>query len=131
MCDEWKTSFEAFFAHVGPRPSAKHSLDREDNDSGYRPGNVRWATKREQSGNRRTNVRIVVDGSSVCQAEAARFAGVSASAIRARRKSGVVGDALLAPPTPSKPHACGVCGVRGHNRRTCPLRLSAPRPTSE
>lgn len=53
MCEEWRESFEAFFAHVGPRPSLAYSLDRIDNDRGYEPGNVRWATDSEQQQNRR------------------------------------------------------------------------------
>ena len=53
MADEWLHSFSAFIAEVGPRPSLKHSLDRKDNDRGYEPGNVRWATTREQNINRR------------------------------------------------------------------------------
>ena len=46
-------SFEQFFAIVGLRPSPQHSLDRIDNDGHYEPGNVRWATAREQMLNRR------------------------------------------------------------------------------
>lgn len=46
-------SFEEFIAEVGKRPSAKHSLDRRDNDRGYEPGNIRWATKSQQERNRR------------------------------------------------------------------------------
>jgi hypothetical protein len=53
ICDEWRNSFEAFYAHIGPRPSSEHSLDRIDNDGNYEPGNVRWATRNEQRGNRR------------------------------------------------------------------------------
>jgi hypothetical protein len=46
-------SFEEFFIEIGLRPSPKHSLDRVDNDRGYEPGNVRWATKTQQERNRR------------------------------------------------------------------------------
>lgn len=52
VCDEWRNDFEAFLAHVGPRPSSGHSIDRIENSKGYEPGNVRWATRKEQSRNR-------------------------------------------------------------------------------
>jgi hypothetical protein len=53
VCAEWQRSFSAFFAHVGHKPSPRHSLDRIDNDRGYEPGNVRWATPEQQANNRR------------------------------------------------------------------------------
>lgn len=53
VCDLWRHSFVQFFADVGLRPSAQHTLDRIDNDGNYEPGNVRWATLSQQSGNRR------------------------------------------------------------------------------
>lgn len=56
VCAEWRHDFAAFLAHVGPRPSDKHSIDRIDNARGYEPGNVRWATRTEQNRNKRSNV---------------------------------------------------------------------------
>jgi hypothetical protein len=49
----WRADFLSFYSHVGPKHSPNHSLDRIDNDRGYEPGNVRWATKIEQRRNRR------------------------------------------------------------------------------
>lgn len=51
VCDAWLT-FPGFLADMGERPAGL-SLDRVDNDSGYRPDNCRWATASEQMKNRR------------------------------------------------------------------------------
>jgi len=50
----WAKDYKEFLKYVGRRPSPMHSLDRIDNDGNYEPGNVRWATARQQYHNRRT-----------------------------------------------------------------------------
>ena len=59
MCDEWKESYEVFAKYIedtlGERPEGA-SIDRIDNDKGYEPGNIRWATAELQGQNRRTTV---------------------------------------------------------------------------
>jgi len=45
-------NFEEFFAELGPKPEGL-TLDRINNDGHYEKGNVRWATREQQRGNRR------------------------------------------------------------------------------
>lgn len=55
-------TFTGFLEHIGPRPTSSHSLDRINNNGHYEPGNVRWATWREQGCNKRNNVLAEVNG---------------------------------------------------------------------
>ena len=53
VCMRWM-KFENFIGDVGRRPTSQHSLDRfPNNDGNYEPGNVRWATRTQQTRNRR------------------------------------------------------------------------------
>ena len=44
---------QEFVACIGLKPGPEYSLDRINNDGHYEPGNVRWATGKEQCANRR------------------------------------------------------------------------------
>lgn len=66
VCNEWRQSYIVFFEHVGPRPSALHSLDRIDNNGNYEPGNVRWVTRTEQNRNTRRTRLLTYNGLTLC-----------------------------------------------------------------
>jgi hypothetical protein len=58
----WRKDFAAFFAAVGPRPSPRHSVERINNSKGYVPGNLKWATMKEQARNTRRNHLLTYKG---------------------------------------------------------------------
>lgn len=66
VCQAWRHSFKRFYADMGPRPSARHSVDRINVNGDYAPGNCRWAVAETQEHNKRprkdspTGVRGVV-----------------------------------------------------------------------
>lgn len=64
VCERWlgEHGFENFLADMGERPKGK-TLDRyPDNEGNYEPGNVRWATPKEQSRNLTTNLLVLYNG---------------------------------------------------------------------
>lgn len=100
VCQRWLDSFENFLADVGPRPSNKHSIDRyPNNDGDYEPGNVRWATQKQQCRNTRRNRMLTFRGETLCMAEWAERLGVSQDVIECRinRNGWTVDEALSTP----------------------------------
>jgi hypothetical protein len=96
VCDRWRDSFEAFLSDIGRRPSPHHSVDRLNNDRGYEPGNVRWATKLEQTNNRRTTVFVEFQGERLSVSEIARRVGMSDAVLRKRLARGWTLERALA-----------------------------------
>jgi hypothetical protein len=56
LCERWTGLPDGllnFAADMGARPTMQHSVDRENNDGNYEPGNCAWKTSTEQNRNRR------------------------------------------------------------------------------
>jgi len=99
--------FERFVAHIGPKPTPKHSVDRIDNDGNYEPGNVRWATTPEQAANRSRTRMVPFEGSLIPLTIAAERVGIKASIIvqRIDKLGWPPNLALTVPPKPDKRRA--------------------------
>ena len=96
ICNEWLEDKQAFFdwaIHNGYDDSL--SIDRVDVNGDYTPANCKWATNKEQSNNRRDNIRISYDGLTLSVAEWAAKTNIPYSTIYSRLRSGwSIEDAL-------------------------------------
>lgn len=88
VCERWRNSVEDFINDIGTAPSRSYSIDRIDNNSNYSPENFRWATKKEQSVNRRVVTILEHDGVAMCAADWARRLGMEKKAVLDRIKDG-------------------------------------------
>jgi hypothetical protein len=103
VCDRW-VKFENFLADMGERPIGK-SLDRyPDNNGNYEPGNCRWASRKEQSRNMRSNRIATVNGITGCISELCELTGIPASVVFSRiHKGWSDADALTKPCRQARP----------------------------
>lgn len=127
VCERWENSFVLFLQDVGMRPGPGYTLDRKDNDKGYEPGNVRWATYQEQNNNRRNNKKFEFNGQSKTLSQWANELGGSENTIRERLKRGIPLAIALTKPIAKRakrvaknhPHGAAATDSRSHKGRSC------------
>ncbi|MBY2986433.1 hypothetical protein [Rhizobium leguminosarum] len=73
VCARWANSFQTFLEDMGTKPGPEYSIDREENDGNYEPGNCRWATDETQARNRRG---LISTAETTTLKEAALAAGI-------------------------------------------------------
>ena len=98
VCQQWVNSFERFLADMGPKPSAKHSLDRfPDKDGNYEPGNCRWATTKMQNRNKRNSRTMTINGITKSVADWAEANGLANKTVKARLRRGWSPERSISP----------------------------------
>ncbi len=115
VCDRWRHDFAAFAEDIGPRPSPKHTVDRINNNGNYEPGNIRWATRKEQQRNMRSNVLIEHEGKTLTAGAWEEITGIKQKTISDRYLRGMRGKELF---------------VKGHPPRLAHKRLAIGLPAS-
>lgn len=83
VCERWEF-FQNFYDDMFPSWSPGLTIERNDNDIGYKPGNCRWATRAEQARNRRPSHFIETPWGRLTYTEAAKAAGISWESVRKR-----------------------------------------------
>ncbi len=77
MCDRWIHSFENFLADMGKKPTPKHTIERKNNEGNYDPDNCTWATRMDQSNNKRSNKFVTYNGKTLTISQLARESGIT------------------------------------------------------
>lgn len=93
---EWAQNFLSFLEGIGQRPHPTATIERKDNRLGYVPGNVVWATRKQQNRNRRSNKVVEFKGQTMCLAELQEVTGASAKAIGQRLRRGMALEKAIA-----------------------------------
>lgn len=71
VCKRW-LKFESFLADMGPAPGPGFSIERVNNNLGYRPSNCKWIPRGEQAKNQSKSIRLTFNGEMKILADWAR-----------------------------------------------------------
>lgn len=122
ICERWE-HFENFLSDMGPKPSADHTVERNDVNRDYEPANCRWATRTEQTRNKRNSIFVDYNGERVLLLDVIERLGLNGIVVRSRLNLGwSLEEALTTPareaasttyqgvdrPLPEVAAACGI-----------------------
>jgi hypothetical protein len=88
VCDRWlgENGFKNFYKDMGVRPK-ELTLERINNDGNYEPSNCKWATRKEQNRNTRTNRILEYGGRRQSLSAWAEEYGLNASLLSERLRN--------------------------------------------
>lgn len=97
LCEKWLT-FEGFWEDMQEGYKDTLTIDRKDNNQGYYKENCRWATPKEQSLNKRSNIILTYNSKTQTVSEWAKELNIDRRLIERRLKRGwKPEDALMVP----------------------------------
>jgi hypothetical protein len=118
-----KEGFDEFVRDMGDRP-AGGTIERVDNDGAYCPENCKWATRLEQSKNKRNTRLITANGETKHLADWARHLGCNPAAILARIQAGMSEAEAVTKPIPERPNAKLTMANAEYVRQTYPMKTA-------
>lgn len=89
MCDEWLNDFMNFYTWAMTNGyNDKLSIDRIDVNGNYEPNNCRWATRKQQARNRRSNKYYTINGKTHCIKEWCKILNLNYKTVYTRLSRG-------------------------------------------
>jgi len=102
VCQQWH-DFRCFLADMGERPE-RTTLERDNVNGNYEPGNCRWATASEQQRNKQNAIRLVFNGETKSVHDWAEQTGMPIHVLKWRIRQGwPAADVLSKPIRPKRP----------------------------
>jgi len=108
VCSQWRhgvggvSGFTVFMEDIGQYCRRHLTLDRIDNSKGYEPGNVRWATAKEQANNRTSTKLLTIDGDTRPLSEWCAMYSIGPKTVLYRLKRGMTHAEAITTPLHSK-----------------------------
>ena len=88
VCDRWH-DVNNFISDMSDTWEEGLTLERRDNNGNYSPSNCKWATRIEQSNNRRNSLKFTYRGRTLTLAEWCRNLGIPYKTAHGRLRRGV------------------------------------------
>ena len=96
VCAEW-FDISKFVFDMSDGYKAGLQLDRIDNDKWYSKENCRWATRKENNRNKRTNLFVTIMGETLTMIEWSEKTGIGYGTLISRYKRKITGLELITP----------------------------------
>lgn len=97
VCSQWAT-FDNFLRDMGRKPDPKFTIERDDSNGDYEPSNCRWASKTEQTRNKRNSIYVTYQGKRRLLIDLLVDLGLSRARVVSRLKLGWSLEAAIALP---------------------------------
>lgn len=97
VCEEWNEYINFYNWSIQNGYDEGLSIDRVDPNGNYEPSNCRWITNKMQQNNKRNNIHIIYEGTSLTLTELAEKTGIKRDTLEMRYIRGDRNERLYRP----------------------------------